>query len=126
MERRQKVCKRCGEKSSWHEWEQSPYCSPYCKKGSESIREVKEVRKQRSDPERIISEYGAKELSKTREGVRVIERAAAKYKKELLQPGHPDFEREWGKDVRRRQEEQRELKRQSDKEWADRGGREKM
>lgn len=28
-----KTCKRCKETYSWHNWAQSPYCSPYCKRG---------------------------------------------------------------------------------------------
>lgn len=24
-------CKKCGDTHSWHEWEQKPYCSPYCR-----------------------------------------------------------------------------------------------
>jgi endogenous inhibitor of DNA gyrase (YacG/DUF329 family) len=28
---REKRCKRCKNDYSWHEWRQSPYCSPYCK-----------------------------------------------------------------------------------------------
>lgn len=77
------------------------------------------------DPERIVSEYGAKELSKTKEGVKVLERNAKKYEKELIQPSDPRFEKEWGKEVRQRNEEMREVRRESDRQWAERGGREK-
>jgi len=24
-------CKKCREDYSWHDWEQKPYCSPYCR-----------------------------------------------------------------------------------------------
>lgn len=26
-------CKQCKDTSSWHDWAQAPYCSPYCKHG---------------------------------------------------------------------------------------------
>lgn len=117
-------CDRCGADFSWHEWAQKPFCSPYCKNWKEETME--DVKRVRSNPERILKEYGAKELSKTREGVRVIERAASKYKKELLQPGHPDFNREWGKDVKAREEAHRDLRAESNRMWKDRGGREKL
>ena len=114
------LCDVCGEEiDSYYEHWRFKKCAP--KRSSITPRKMN-----RADPERIISEYGAEKLSKTREGVRVIEQAAAKYKKELLQPNHPDFKREYGKEIRERAEAQRELRKESDRQWAEKGGREKL
>ena len=82
--------------------------------------------KRRVDPERIISEYGATELSKTKDGVRVLEAARKKYRAELVQPGDPEFKKLYGK----QHKEQAELRRHNEdvakKMWEQRGGKEKI
>lgn len=56
----------------------------------------------RTDPEAIIQQYGAMELSKTAAGRSVLTNAKAKYP-ELIQRGEPGFESYWGKEVRQRE-----------------------
>ena len=119
-------CKGCGDTESWHDWAQAPYCSPYCKRThTEEVKPSFPGKVKRADPERIIHEYGATELSKTREGVRVIQQAAKKYERELLQPGDPLFEKEYGKEIKERNEAMREREQVAEREWKDRGGRSK-
>ena len=99
-------CKQCKGDHSWHDWKQEPYCSPYCKLEAEYVPPKGEKERiMPSDPERIIKEYGGEELSKTIEGVKVIQRAAGKYKKELLQRDHPDFKREYKKEIKAEKKE---------------------
>lgn len=65
----------------------------------------------RSDPERIIQEVGAIELSKTTEGRAILDRARRKWKKELLQPTDPEFQKEYGPMLKQREELRRENER---------------
>lgn len=69
--------------------------------------------KQRRDPEAIIQEYGAKKLSETQEGRRVLENARQKYRVELLQPGDPEFNKYYGKEIARKEKDRRELEAES-------------
>lgn len=96
-----------------------PYMHARCAKFLRE--ETHEKRRSDGDPERIISEYGATELSKTVEGRKVIERAARKYKAELVQPGHPEFEKLYGRQVREREEHRRENERIARDMWRERG-----
>lgn len=76
------------------------------------------------DPDRIIHEFGAKVLSETKEGQKVLEKARHKYRAELVQPGDPEFNKLYGKQVKERNEARRELQEQSRALWAEKGGRE--
>ena len=69
-------------------------------------------KKLRRDPEAIIQEYGAVKLSQSSEGIRVLENAKAKYP-ELIQRGEPGFEKYWGKEVRQREKDMREVRAES-------------
>jgi len=77
-----------------------------------------------SDPDRIIHEHGVGVLEKTQEGRIVLDRARNKYKAELVQPGHPEFNKLYGKQVKEREEARRELQEHSRKLWEQKGGRE--
>lgn len=46
--------------------------------------------------EMIIKQHGAKKLSKSGDGIRVLKKAGEKYKLDLLQPGQPGFKEHWG------------------------------
>lgn len=67
----------------------------------------------RRDPETVLAEYGAEKLSESTAGRAVLANARQKYKKELLQPADPDFYREYGKEIRAREEARREQERVS-------------
>ncbi len=89
-----------------------------------SCAQVSSSGKRPDDPERIIHEFGAKKLSETREGQKVLDRARKKYAAELVQPGDPEFNKLYGKQVKEREEARRELQRQSREAWEAKGGRE--
>lgn len=76
------------------------------------------------DPDRIIHEYGAKKLSETKEGQIVLDKARKKYATELVQPGDPEFNKLYGKQVKERNEARRALQEQSRALWEANGGRE--
>ena len=114
-------CKRCGDIASWHDWKQKPFCSPHCE-GS-FVVEIRSAPSQRSDPDRIIHENGVAKLEKTHEGRVVLNNARKKWAAELVQPGDPEFNKLYGKQVRERQEARRELQEQSKKMWEAAGGR---
>lgn len=88
-----------------------------CKKKHDLRRPVPSGR----DPEALIREYGAAELSKTSEGRMVLRRAGEKYKAELVQPGDPEFKKLYGKQHRENEERRRENEAMANKEWKDRG-----
>lgn len=73
------------------------------------------------DPEALIKEYGATELSKTSEGRMVLRRAGQRYKAELVQPGDPEFNKLYAKQNKEIAERRRANEERSRKEWADRG-----
>ena len=77
--------------------------------------------KKEGNPERIIQEVGATELSKTPEGRKVLIKAGEKYKAELTQPGDPEFKKLYGKQIKEQAEMKRENERISEKMWKDRG-----
>ena len=94
-------------------------------RGGKCSRPSLELKKKGSyDPERIIHEYGAKKLSETREGQIVLNKARKKYAAELVQPGDPEFNKLYGKQVKEREEARRELQEKSRSAWEAQGGRE--
>ncbi len=76
------------------------------------------------DADRIINEYGVGVLEKTPEGRKVLNKARRKYAAELVQPGDPEFDKLYGKQVKEREEARRELQEQSRRMWEEKGGRE--
>lgn len=76
------------------------------------------------DPDRIINEYGVKTLEKTAEGRVVLANARKKWAAELVQPGDPEFNKLYGKQVKERAEAYRTLQEHSRKLWEQHGGRE--
>lgn len=117
-------CKRCENDFSWHDWAQKPFCSPFCKKGGVDEVEVEYNKHNKPyDPDRIINEYGVGKLEKTAEGQAVLRRARKKWAAELVQPGDPEFNKLYGKQVKEREEARSALQEQSRREWEPYGGR---
>ena len=115
-------CKKCGDTHSWHEWAQKPYCSPWCASTTSTSPTKASLR---ANPERLLKEYGGKELLRTSEGRAVLSAARSKYKKELLQPSDPDFHKEYGKQIKQNEEAKRDLSATADRLWEGSGGRTK-
>lgn len=95
-------------------------CASCSKKATEArFKAVPSFRRDRraSDPETYIQEYGVQSLEKTSEGRVILEKARSKYKAELVQPGDPEFNKLYGKEVRARQEEKMEREREAKQMW---------
>lgn len=73
----------------------------------------------RLDAERVIQEVGVTTLSSSISGQRILEKARKKYAKELLQPSDPAFYREYGKEIRERNEARMAAVERSKREWGD-------
>ena len=87
-----------------------PWIHKECARGKVSSRN-------RTNPERIIQEYGVKELQKSKEGRSILQNARVKYKEELLQPNDPDFQKVYGKQIKEREERRLEQVQQANKMW---------
>lgn len=74
----------------------------------------------RYDPERILNEEGVEKLQQSAEGRMVLDRARAKYKAELVQPGDPEFNKLYGKEIKDREEARKANVEISKKMWESR------
>jgi len=106
-------CEVCGKSTK-----NDPQSFPWIHRTCAQVRRT-EIRS--ADPDRIINEYGVGVLEKTVEGRAVLNKARKKWAAELVQPGDPEFNKLYGKQVKEREEARRELQRQSGEMWGDKG-----